>query len=175
MALMILGVLPCMTLGLIIGGIAIERESPGHGGTVMIGSSALPAFFMFMSIRGWFSIHVDAEALSIVGFLGLWRARMPWKDLEAVGLVPAQVGMSREMHKETLKSKAGNPKRLNVPVLAVRPVRPYSKAPWWALRWDNEHRLLCIAGLDNWSASRQQIIRDLRRLAGPAWREELHI
>ena len=76
-ALMILGVLPCMTLGLIIGGIAIERESPGHGGTVMIGSSALPAFFMFMSIRGWFSIHADAEALSIVGFLGLWRARMP--------------------------------------------------------------------------------------------------
>ena len=163
-SLLALGVLPLFTLAVFAGGIALITGAAVGYGVVLCALACLPGYLTVVMLFGWFSIRVDAEALSIVGLLGMWRSRMPWKEIKEIGTVPASLGAPSQMAE--LAHAA-------TPVLAVRPVRPRTKAPWWALRWDEKHRLLIIAGLDKWTEPREVIIAGLRHHAGAIWKDDL--
>ncbi|MBE1609773.1 hypothetical protein [Actinopolymorpha pittospori] len=144
--------LPLLTLIPLV--VAVAALRAGSPMTIVLAGvffvlAAIPAYLFFVMLRGWFSIEVDAEALSLHGAFGAWHLRLPWAEQEAVG-------MARQ-HKAA--------------VLAVRPRQPFARAPRSALTWKAEKRLLLISSLHNWSAPADEIEAEIRVHAGAGWVE----
>jgi hypothetical protein len=115
------------------------------------------------------SIRVDPEELSFVGLFGTWRRTYRWRDLDVVGTVRITGGgidPDRSLAAQQLRQ---------MPILAVRPHQPPLMKPKGMLGWDPEHQLVLVAGLDNWSAPRADIVAGLSRFAGSRWAGELAV
>jgi hypothetical protein len=111
----------------------------------------VPLLLLARLLLGLFALQVDPDALTIVGRYGASSLRLPWSDLYAVGLADWR----------------GNQ------MLAVQPLKPFTRSPKRVLVWDRD--LLLIATLDNWSATRDEMLATLRRHAGDRWVEHLEV
>ena len=139
---------------ILLGVLAVLALSPIVGMTLFIVCQLLalvPIGLLALTLRSWFQLQVDDEALTVSGPFGSRPLRMPWADLTAIGLVGLRGSR----------------------LLAVRPVEPWRRSPRWALSWDAECGLLTIAGLDNWSAPRDEVLGTIRSYAGPLWTDQL--
>jgi len=125
---------------------------PGATVLIVCGLLALiPLSALAAVLRRWFKLRLDADALTVIGLLGIGRVRLPWADQVAIGL----------------SSWRG------ARLLAVRPVTPLKRSPRRALIWDRENGVLLIGSLDNWSAPRDEVLSALHRHAGTKWVDQL--
>lgn len=149
-------VLPVMALFLAGAAVVMLVRSPGPSGVLgflLFGAAAfLPGIGGFLMLRGWFALEVDETALSMVGLFNTNRLRMPWGDLDGVGLV----------------------KWRGARFLSVRPAREWKTKPHrWAMRWEPNRRLLLIAGVERWSRPTEELLGCVREHAGTKWRDPL--
>lgn len=149
-------VMPLITLGLVIAGVGMLIGSGGVLGVVacvlFVALAILPGIMSLVMLRGWFSIQVDPTALSLVGLFGNKHVRMPWSELDAVGLV----------------------KWRGARFLTVRPLKPWTKAPSPGVaRWDSSTGLLLISGVERWSRPTDELLRVVRENAGAKWSDPI--
>ncbi|MET9019255.1 hypothetical protein ABZV93_04680 [Actinopolymorpha sp. NPDC004070] len=154
--------LPVLTILTAVPAVVMLLGSPGIAGVLwFLLFAAVACLFgvpAYLILRGWFAIDIDETALSMVGLFNTHRMRMPWSDLDGVGLV----------------------KWRGARFLSVRPVdgwdtdaKPRRWGMKWAMRWDPNRRLLLIAGVDNWSRPSEELLGCVREYAGTKWHDPL--
>ncbi|NYH87608.1 hypothetical protein [Actinopolymorpha rutila] len=153
-----LGAVLLPVMALFFGGAAVAMlvRTPGTAGVLWFllfaAVAFLPGIGGCLMLRGWFAIEVDEAALSMVGLFNTNRLRMPWSDLDGVGLV----------------------KWRGARFLSVRPTRGWETKPHrWAMRWEPNRRLLLISGVERWSRPTEELLGCVREHAGTKWRDPL--
>jgi hypothetical protein len=133
-------------------------------GVLLMGVGAAVWTVPWMIFSRYFSIRVDAEALSIVGLFALWRVTLAWHAIDFVGVAPLRAPQGRD------KINGLHPRWL-----VVRPKEPLASTPRWAWRWAPETRLLYIAGLENWHGPAEGLEAAVQRCAGDTWQGDIDL
>jgi len=137
--------LPLLSATTVLLGVgAVLQLNPMIGLAIFIACQLLALVPLLL---GLFDLELDADALTVVGRYGANSLRLPWTDLYAVGLVDWR----------------------GTQMLAVEPVKTFARSPNRALVWDDDRGLLLIAGLDNWSEPRDEVLANLRLHADSLW------
>ena len=143
--------LPLLSATTVLLGVgAVLQLNPMIGLAIFIACQLLalvPLLLLGRLLLGLFDLELDADALTVVGRYGANSLRLPWTDLYAVGLVDWR----------------------GTQMLAVEPVKTFARSPNRALVWDDDRGLLLIAGLDNWSEPRDEVLANLRLHADSLW------